>query len=39
LGQGRNVYIIISIDLSADIQDMPYFNRAEGYVKRRGING
>lgn len=39
LRKGRDVDIIISVDLSADIQDMPYFNRAEGYVKRRGING
>jgi phospholipase A2 len=39
LRKGRDVDIILSIDLSADIQDMPYFDRAEGYVKRRGING
>ncbi|KAL7334172.1 hypothetical protein PS15p_202979 [Mucor circinelloides] len=39
LRQGRDVDIILAIDLSADIQDAPYFDRAEGYVKRRGIKG
>lgn len=39
LRKGRDVDIIISLDLSADIQDAPFFDRAEGYVKRRGING
>ncbi|CEP18713.1 hypothetical protein [Parasitella parasitica] len=39
LRQGRDVDIILAIDLSADIQDAPYFERAEGYVKRRGIKG
>lgn len=39
LRQGRDVDIILSLDLSAEIQDGPYFDRAEGYVKRRGING
>lgn len=39
LRKGRDVDIILSIDLSADIQDAPYFDRAEGYVKRRGIKG
>lgn len=39
LRQGRDVDIIISLDLSADIQDTPFFDRAEGYVKRRGISG
>lgn len=39
LRQGRDVDIIFAIDLSADIQDTPYFDRAEGYVKRRGIKG
>ncbi|GAA5799245.1 hypothetical protein HPULCUR_004655 [Helicostylum pulchrum] len=39
LRQGRDVDIILSLDLSADIQDTPFFDRAEGYVKRRGING
>ena len=39
LRQGRDVDIIISLDLSADIQETPVFDRAEGYVKRRGING
>lgn len=39
LRQGRDVDIIISVDLSADIQDAPHFDRAEGYVKRRGIKG
>lgn len=39
LRQGRDVDIILAIDLSADIQDAPNFDRAEGYVKRRGIKG
>lgn len=39
LRKGRDVDIVISLDLSADIQDMPYFDRAEGYAKRRGIAG
>lgn len=39
LRQGRDVDIILAIDLSADIQEAPYFDRAEGYVKRRGIKG
>lgn len=39
LRQGRDVDVILSLDLSADIQDTPFFDRAEGYVKRRGING
>jgi phospholipase A2 len=39
LRQGRDVDIILAIDLSADIQDAPNFDRAEGYIKRRGIKG
>ncbi|KAI9276546.1 acyl transferase/acyl hydrolase/lysophospholipase [Sporodiniella umbellata] len=39
LRKGRDVDIIISVDSSADIQDAPHFDRAEGYVKRRGIKG
>jgi phospholipase A2 len=39
LRKGRDVDIIISLDLSADIQDTPFFDRAEGYAKRRGIAG
>ncbi|KAG2204450.1 hypothetical protein INT47_005241 [Mucor saturninus] len=39
LRKGRDVDIIISLDLSADIQETPFFDRAEGYAKRRGING
>ncbi|CEG69427.1 hypothetical protein RMATCC62417_05504 [Rhizopus microsporus] len=39
LRKGRDVDIIIAVDLSADIQDAPHFDRAEGYVKRRGIKG
>jgi phospholipase A2 len=39
LRKGRDVDIILSVDLSADIQDAPHFDRAEGYVKRRGISG
>ncbi|KAI8878564.1 FabD/lysophospholipase-like protein [Backusella circina FSU 941] len=39
LRKGRDVDIILSVDLSADIQDASHFDRAEGYVKRRGING
>src|SRR3954454_22572790 len=35
----REVDVIIAIDSSADIQNLPYFERAEGYVKRRGIVG
>ncbi|CEG75570.1 hypothetical protein RMATCC62417_10591 [Rhizopus microsporus] len=39
LRKGRDVDVIIAVDLSADIQDAPHFDRAEGYVKRRGIKG
>ncbi|CEG80125.1 hypothetical protein RMATCC62417_14503 [Rhizopus microsporus] len=38
LREGRNVDIIIAIDLSADIQTAPHFKRAESYIKRRGID-
>ncbi|KAI7898671.1 acyl transferase/acyl hydrolase/lysophospholipase [Cokeromyces recurvatus] len=39
LRRGRDVDIIIVIDSSADIQETPYFDRAMGYVKHRGIKG
>lgn len=39
LRRGRNVDIILAIDLSADIQTAPHFDRAEGYARRRGIKG
>ncbi|KAI8081796.1 acyl transferase/acyl hydrolase/lysophospholipase, partial [Gilbertella persicaria] len=39
LRKGRDIDMIIAVDSSADIQYMPYFDRAEGYVKRRGIQG
>ncbi|ORZ25468.1 acyl transferase/acyl hydrolase/lysophospholipase [Absidia repens] len=35
----RKADIILAVDLSADIQTAPHFERAEGYVKRRGIDG
>lgn len=39
LRKDREVDVIIAIDLSADIQTAPHFDRAEGYVKRRKISG
>ncbi|KAI8374151.1 acyl transferase/acyl hydrolase/lysophospholipase [Radiomyces spectabilis] len=39
LREGRDVDVILAIDLSADIQTAPHFDRAEGYAKRRGIEG
>ncbi|KAG1450750.1 hypothetical protein G6F56_008257 [Rhizopus delemar] len=39
LRKGRDMDIILSVDSSADIQDAPHFDRAEGYAKRRGIHG
>ncbi|KAF7724212.1 hypothetical protein EC973_001231 [Apophysomyces ossiformis] len=39
LRHGRDVDVIIAIDLSADIQTAPHFERAEGYAKQRGIHG
>ncbi|KAI7875620.1 FabD/lysophospholipase-like protein [Lichtheimia hyalospora FSU 10163] len=39
LRKGRDVDVIFAIDLSADIQTAPHFERAEGYVRRRGIEG
>ncbi|KAI9030730.1 acyl transferase/acyl hydrolase/lysophospholipase [Phycomyces nitens] len=39
LRQGRDVDVILAVDLSADIQTAPHFDRAEGYAKRRGIKG
>ncbi|SAL97604.1 hypothetical protein [Absidia glauca] len=35
----RKADIILAVDLSADIQTAPHFDRAEGYVKRHGIEG
>ncbi|KAI8074496.1 acyl transferase/acyl hydrolase/lysophospholipase [Gongronella butleri] len=35
----RDVDVIVAIDLSADINTAPHFDRAEGYVKRHGIEG
>lgn len=35
----RKADIILAVDLSADIQTAPHFDRAEGYVKRHGIDG
>lgn len=39
LREGRNVDVILAMDLSADIQTATHFDRAESYVKRRGIEG
>ncbi|KAI8379657.1 acyl transferase/acyl hydrolase/lysophospholipase [Radiomyces spectabilis] len=39
LRKGRNVDVILTLDLSADIDSSDYFERAEGYAKRRGIEG
>ncbi|KAJ2964089.1 hypothetical protein NQZ79_g933 [Umbelopsis isabellina] len=39
LRTGRSVDVVITFDLSADIQRAPHFERAEGWVKRRGILG
>lgn len=39
LRPGRDVDVILALDLSADIQTAPHFHRAEGYVRRRGIEG
>lgn len=39
LRPGRDVDVIVAIDLSADIQEAPHFERAEGYAKRRNIDG
>ncbi|KAG1225015.1 hypothetical protein G6F35_003658 [Rhizopus arrhizus] len=39
LREGRDVDVILAIDLSADIQTAPHFARAESYIKRRGIDG
>ncbi|KAI9488610.1 acyl transferase/acyl hydrolase/lysophospholipase [Zychaea mexicana] len=39
LREGRNADVILAIDLSADIQTSSHFDRAEGYVQRRGISG
>ncbi|KAI8331514.1 acyl transferase/acyl hydrolase/lysophospholipase [Chlamydoabsidia padenii] len=38
IGQ-RKADIVLAVDLSADIQTAPHFDRAEGYVKRHGIDG
>lgn len=37
--EGRDVDVILAIDLSADIQTATHFDRAESYIKRRGIKG
>ncbi|OBZ85022.1 hypothetical protein A0J61_06934 [Choanephora cucurbitarum] len=37
--EGRDVDVIIAVDLSADIQTADHFDRAESYIKRRGIKG
>jgi phospholipase A2 len=39
LRQGRDVDVILAMDLSADIQTATHFDRAESYIKRRGIKG
>jgi phospholipase A2 len=39
LREGRDVDVILAMDLSADIQTAPHFDRAESYIKRRGIEG
>lgn len=39
LREGRDVDIIFAMDLSADIQTATHFDRAESYIKRRGIKG
>ncbi|ORX48212.1 FabD/lysophospholipase-like protein [Hesseltinella vesiculosa] len=35
----RDVDVILAFDLSADISTAPHLSRAEGYVKRHGIEG
>ncbi|RCI06083.1 hypothetical protein CU098_002266 [Rhizopus stolonifer] len=37
--EGRDVDVILAVDLSADIQTAPHFDRAESYIKRRDIKG
>lgn len=39
LREGRDVDVILAFDLSADIQTATHFDRAESYIKRRGIKG
>lgn len=39
LREGRDVDVILAVDLSADIQTATHFDRAESYIKRRGIKG
>lgn len=39
LREGRDVDVILVMDLSADIQTATHFDRAESYIKRRGIEG
>lgn len=39
LREGRDVDVILAIDLSADIQTATHFDRAESYIKKRGIKG
>ncbi|ORZ23784.1 acyl transferase/acyl hydrolase/lysophospholipase [Lobosporangium transversale] len=37
LRPGRNVDIVLAFDSSADIESVPWFEKADEYVKRRGI--
>ncbi|KAI7903672.1 acyl transferase/acyl hydrolase/lysophospholipase [Cokeromyces recurvatus] len=39
LREERQVDVILAMDLSADIQTSTHFDRAESYIKRRGIEG
>ncbi|KAI9480822.1 MAG: acyl transferase/acyl hydrolase/lysophospholipase [Benjaminiella poitrasii] len=39
LRDGRDVDVILAVDLSADIQTSNHFDRTESYIKRRGIEG
>ncbi|KAI9271702.1 acyl transferase/acyl hydrolase/lysophospholipase [Phascolomyces articulosus] len=39
LRRERHVDFIIALDLSADIETAPHLERAQGYTKRRGIDG
>ncbi|KAF9358776.1 hypothetical protein BGX26_000919 [Mortierella sp. AD094] len=37
LRPGRNIDVILAFDSSADIESVPWFEKADEYVKRRGI--
>ncbi|KAI1315497.1 hypothetical protein EDD11_000730 [Mortierella claussenii] len=37
LRPGRNIDIVLAFDSSADIESVPWFEKADEYVKRRGI--